>query len=522
MATSLGTVELARRIVTILEATSLIGPFGGTGSTVGAILSWLRRDDLSRAELQLVLEQLRRSGHLAQFLNLVSHRDLRGYLREKQVPWEFVLRNWEPSFNDSGNFFTGFLIGAAESATWLLRLLISIVGAPFSKELAEERDKFWQTVEFMLSDEFASLLRQFLDHPADYVRLGVDRFRAEVAEHLWNLEFFEAGRLMGSSTVAVLTAAKGLRELPKLLQTLHKILSEVAELSLAQLQRLGVPLQQLKRFLEAPAPQAVTPQGFVFAAAAYTDEVLILDRVANPLGKVSRSKALKQLSGQSVPAASMGLKGLAALTASARQWLAKHDLLELAKVVLKPSAKNSMEYIDEGIRAIERFHGCTGFEKLAGSWLRGIRGSTQILKNLEKGAFFVMRYCLAELGGLPRWAFTFETSVTRLFRRYTDVLIPGLKIEFKSVRELTPKITKQLARDLITNLSEDLQRIKGGLRFVFDRDSLQVSEKVLIDEIKKALRKDPRLGTHPSPHPLLEQIEAHLKEIIVVWPKTPP
>ncbi len=512
MPTALGTAELARRVTAILEATSRgFGALGGTGSVVDSILSWLQREELTLAEVMEVLAHLRRSGHLARFLNLVSHRDLRRYLRDKQVPWHFVLQYWEPSVNDSGNFFAGFLIGAGETVTELLRLLVAIVGSPFSKELAQERDKFWESVKFLLSDEFRELLRRFAGSPAEVAKLGLEAFSRDVEQKLWNLEFFEAGRTLGKALAALLLVVQALRRLPAVLQAIHKIAREVAELTLAQLKQLGVPLKRLQDFLTSPAVQAVTPEGFVFAKAA--DEVVLLDRAARPLGKIATSKALQQLSGsagQTAPVVSPALKGFQALSGAARQFLDRHDLLGLARSVL---AKASIQHLDNLVEAINRFHACQGFEKVAGLWLRGARGSSQLAKNMEKGASFVMRYCLANLSDLPPWAIVFETRVARLFRRFTDVLIPGLKLECKSVAGYSPKIAKQLARDVITNLGRDLERLKG-IRFVFDKDALQVSKQQLLSDLKRALREMKEFSGHPR----VQEIEGLLDKIVEVWP----
>ena len=513
--------ELARRVAAILEATSRgLAGLGGTGPAVGAILSWLEREDLPPAEVMDVLQRLRASGHLAQLLNLVSHRDLRRYLRVKQVPWPYVLTHWEPSINDSGNFFAGFAVGAAESLTAVLRLLYTLAGSFFSAELAKERDKFWEGVKFLVSDEFFALVRQFAAAPEEYARLGLERFRKDVEDRLWNLEFYEAGRILGAALVAVLTVLRGLAKLPGILASLSKIAARVADLSLAQLKQLGVSLERLKAFLASAALQAATPEGFVFAAAAGSDEVLVLDRAANALGKLSRSKALQQLSGQAPAAArplAAAVRGFAALSGAARRFLADHGLLRLAQRVLRPGA----QHLDEGIAAIEKFHRCQGFGTLAGSWLRGLRGTAQIQRNLAKGANFVMRYCLAELGDLPHWAIVFEVRVSKLFRRFTDVLIPGLKIEFKSVQVLSPKIAKQVARDVIGNLGSDLERLKG-LRYVFDRAALKISDRALIDAFKQVLREHPLFAEVPRKgipaYKKLAEIEAALEKAVVIWP----
>jgi hypothetical protein len=511
MATSLGTAELARRVRVILEETTRgLAGFGGTGPTVDAILSWLRRENLTPEELMGVLGHLRGTGHLAQFLNLVSHRDLRRYLREKEVPWHFVLQHWEPSINDSGNFFAGFVIGAAESIADLLRLIVAFVGAPFSRQLAEERDKFWESVRFLLSAEFVGLVRQFADSPDAIARLGVERYAAEVEKRLWNLEFFEAGRLLGYTLATILTVAGALKKLPAVLRRIQQIAREVAELTAAQVRQLGLTLKQLEDFLRSPAQQLVTPEGVILAKAA-GDELVVLDRTAEPLGKLA-SKSIKDLAGGSDEAAAAGraLRGFARLTSNARRWLAEHRLLGRARWLLsRPGVQN----VDDIIDAINYFVGSQKFQNVVGLWLRGLSGNTTLHRNMRKGAEFVMRYSHARLRDVPKWAVIFEVRITQLFRRYTDVLIPGLRIEFKSIREISPSVVKQLARDLITNLGDDLERLKN-IRFVFDSQSLQATRAELLNDLRAAIRADRRLAGHPR----LEEVVAAIDGIVEIWP----
>lgn len=512
MPTSLGTPELARRIAVILDETSRgLAAFGGSGPTVDAILSWLERDDLTPAEVMDVLGRLRPTGHLPRLLNLVSHRKLRRFLREKQVPWQFVLQNWEPSFNDTGTFFAGFAVGAAESLTDLLRLVVAIVGAPFSQQLAEERDRFWESVRFLLSPEFAGLVAQFVDSPVALAKLALGRYASEVEQRLWNLEFFEAGRLLGFTLAAVLSVAGGLKKLPAVLRRIAQIAREAAELTIAQIRRLGVSLQQLRQLLTGPAQQLVTPEGFILAKAA--DEIVVLDKTAQPLGKVQASKALKELgsgAAETPVAAARGLRGFARLTGAARRWLAEHRLLGRARWLLSGVGGGP---VDEVIDAINHFAGAQGLQRVVGLWLRGLAGSTTLHQNMRKGAAFVMRYCLARLSDLPKWAVVFEVRLTRLFLRYTDVLIPGLRIEFKSIREISQSVVKQLVRDLITNLGPNLERLRN-IRFVFDSESLEATRAVLISELKAAVRADERFRGHPR----VEEVVAAIDDIVEIWP----
>ena len=79
------------------------------------LLLHLQPEKLTYAETMEVLEHLLRQGVLGRFLNHVSSPDLRRYLRNQDVHWEYIYSHWEANFQDSGAFFLGFLIGAAEA-----------------------------------------------------------------------------------------------------------------------------------------------------------------------------------------------------------------------------------------------------------------------------------------------------------------------------------------------------------------------------------------------------------------------
>lgn len=516
MPTTLGTAELHRRVVAILEGSNRgLAGLGGSGSTVGAMLSWLEREELSPAEVMDILGRLRTSGHLSEFLNLVSHRDLRRYLREHGVPWVFVLQNWEPSVNDSGTFFAGFVVGAGESLTDVLRLVVTLVGAPFSAELARERDQFWATVQKLASPETFAVLRRLASSPEELARLALKDFEQELGRKLWNLEFFEAGRQLGSFVTTLLTIITSLGKLPKALKALGRLAEKAVRLSVAQLRSLGLTVERLKSFFILGVPQLATDTGYVLALSG--EDAVILDRAGSPVGKIARSEVLGELGGGGLGA--VAARGFKALSQSARIWLADHRLTDLAEQAMVVGTK----YLDEGVEAIERLQRSTGFEEVIGNWLRGIQRTDLLGRNQQKGAAFVFRYCLAELKDVDPWKIVFESGVSRLYERYTDILLPGLKIEMKSVKRLSRSIVKQLVRDIVTNIGDDLSRLKG-IRFVFDSEALTVTRAELIDTLKAQLARHPlfRPGRFPSSkgvaYPRLEEIQKLLDEIVVLWP----
>jgi hypothetical protein len=482
MASSLGTAELARLVAAILEKTErgLLGAHG-PGSTVGSILSWLERDDLSPDQVKDLLERLRQSGHLARFLNLVSNRRFRTYLRAKEVPWVYVLTHWEPTVRDTGIFFGGFAVGAGESLVLVLKLAVSIIGAPFSAELAAERDKFWQSVKFLASPEFLLLMREFADSPAEYAGLAVDHLVQGFEERLWNLEFYEAGRQLGFLVASVLSVAGALRRLPGLLKNLAGLLRVIPRISVDDILALGVPLRRLKDFLARPLPQLVTPEGFIFATAG--DEVALLDKAARPLGKFSLSRAVQDLaSGQPAAKPTVVLGRISLLPRAAQNWLREVKLYDQAAAVLKAGGPEVRVIMD----AIRAMHGMKNFNLVLRSALWGMRGTSRVRLNARKGALHVMRYVLKNFRHVDPKLVAFELHPgSGIWRRWIDVTVFGLgRYEFKSVQGLSGKLIKQLVRDIIRE-----RRDLKVLHLVFERGALLGSERALVDALKLELRK---------------------------------
>jgi hypothetical protein len=561
--TTLGTAELARRVLVIVDSLEKEkGELVATNTTVRTILSWMQYDDLTPDELMDVLRKLQATGFLGRFLNLISNPELREYLKNKGVPWPFILQNWEPSINDIGSFYAGWLLGAAENIYAIERLIVVIVGSAFSEELAKERDKFWDAVRFLLSPEFIGLVWQFAKSPTKYPSAAVEALnvaqaaitamKEDVVNKLWNLEFREAGRSLGAMMVAVATLVSFLTNLPVALKKIDEIAKKVGELTAARLKKLGVSLSGIRDFALSLRPQLVTPEGFVFANAS--EDIVVLDRTVQPLGKVSKSKAV-QLGSEATVATVTLAKGFSGLTNTAQSWLKEINLLESARRLLTPD----VEHIEEVVAAMNKYYRSPGFARVVTSYLRGLSGTSQMDKNVRRGAEFVMKvFASTEAAAVDPLAVTFEPLQTfgggvlrgpkmtpRVFSRFQDAKYLSTQLEFKSVQDLSEVPFKQLAQE-VSNLSEaaktraakysksqlqkagrqlardilgrtdELDDLSKNLKWVFERDRLNVSEERLVTKLKMVIKEESVFKNWPKP--TLDKLDKALDKVINFWP----
>lgn len=203
------TQAIAMRIRSVLD---LHGTLGNRVIVADHLLLQLEPQELTYTEIMEVLTFLERQGTLARFLNHVSATRLREYLRAKEIDWSYIYSHWAASIHDSGAFFMGFLIGAAENVTDVVFLIYTLVGSVFSEELAKKRNEFFRAI------------KQFLLHPIVTTEQGLSVLATTIEEHLWNLRFFEAGRIFGNLTVVVLTLPAAIKALPAAARSASKAL----------------------------------------------------------------------------------------------------------------------------------------------------------------------------------------------------------------------------------------------------------------------------------------------------------
>lgn len=492
--------DLSIEIIIILDRLKggKLGLLTGTGQTVGAILSWLERENPTPTEVMEILQRLRSAGRLGKFLNLVSHRDMRRFLREKQVPWNFVLQHWEPDINDTGTFFAGFVIGAGQNVVEGIRFVAVIIGSPFSEELARERSQFWEGISLFLSSPFL-LIQQ-----------GVEQIFAEVEEKLWNLSFLEAGRVLGNVTVTLLTMVEAFHKLPDLMRKLSTLLPKLTHLTVRQIEALGISLERLRELALNPRPIAVTPDGIFMIVE---DEIVVAKDASRPAGHIPRSEVIRETGGTTSKSAPK-LIGLERVSNRAKEWLTKEGLWERAKKSL-PNAS------DDIISSIHNFLDVPGFDQVIKNYLSGS-------SRMQEGMRFVMRYAETnfadKVGKVP---IHFERPVMGRIR-ICDIVVDGVTYELKSVKEVTSKIIiggetfGQLERDLLRFVAYrrivdryllDLSRIKNKeLKWVFDSRKLAKAD--IVKAMKEHLRKTKLFKKYKNIDELINAID----DIVEVWP----
>jgi hypothetical protein len=272
--------RLARHVMRVMDDA---GPTPEPALTAYLILATLGPQRLTAEETMALLTRFRDDGRLVEFLNLVGLPRFRQYLRDQGIGWSFVYANWEPSFNDSGLFYAGFLIGSGESAVDAVRLAAALIGATFSEELAQERAEFFEAV------------RRFIAYLVTGAVEGV-RQQVKMAEDaLWDLEFFEAGRILGNLAVALLASPEAVRALPRAVRGIVTSETEPTALTIAAVRRLGVPLHALAAFLREPVVRMITSEGLTLVKVA--GDVIVLDRGARPLGRLDRRFTPTRLEG---------------------------------------------------------------------------------------------------------------------------------------------------------------------------------------------------------------------------------
>ena len=500
MTTSISIDALTRNVVAILDELEggLLGALGGSSPTVGAILSWLERESLTPTEMMDLLQRLRAHGRLGQFLNLVSHRDMRRFLREREVPWQFILQNWEPDADDSGVFFGGFIVGAGENVYDAVRFVAVIVGSPFSEELARERDQFWEAIKL------------FLSSPLLLIEQGIEQLLKAVEERLWNLEFFEAGRILGNVTVVLLTLPSALRKLPDLARKVTAIVAKLARLTLREIQALGVSVEKLLDFALNPRPLLNTTNGFILMEAG--EDIVLVDRASRPVGRISKGAVIQEASGRTPAAA---LSGLARLNPRAKDWL--------VRIKLWDRARKSLPHVgDDIIDAINTFFEVDGFGQVLASYLSGS-------DNLQQGMRFVLRYARAKFADkVGKVAMRFELP-TMGGRRVMDIFVEGVRYELKSVREVSSALVAgdgqtlgQLARDLVNLLDyrivggkrvPDLTRLKS-LRWVFDSQRTRLTRADVVKRLQDLVAERKLFAGYAHLDELLKVID----EVVEFWP----
>ncbi|MET8507951.1 hypothetical protein ABZV60_25350 [Streptomyces sp. NPDC004787] len=250
------------------------------GSVVATTLKAHLRD-LDDEELMAAFEELRKLGKLGETLALVRVREFRAYLHERKVPWSYVFANWEPNVADGAAVFSGVLWGAGESVTDVLEVIGMLAGSLFSERLAQERHRFWTAIVACIQ------------HPVVTGQAGLQQLRDTFWEKLEQLEFFDAGRFLGQLVVALLTLPEAIRALPKLARSAARVVATINRIGIAVIDRIGLTLRDVVRFLTAERHALVTDNGVVLMMNG--DDILASGTKAKGTSALAHSAVVKAL-----------------------------------------------------------------------------------------------------------------------------------------------------------------------------------------------------------------------------------
>lgn len=300
--------------------------------TVMAILTHLEPEELTSEETMDILRIVDRAGRLTQLVSLIQIPRFRAFLRSKDVPWEYIYDHWEPGLNDSGQLWAGFVFGAAENAYEAVRFFYVVVGGLVSDQLAKE------------GREMGTAIKKFFDDPVVNATKGIEKAYADIKEALWNLEFFDAGRMLGNATVTILLLLEGLASLPKLLRGLGQITIRLARLAVREVLALGVRIDELGAFMRAPKFTFATDVGVTLIDAQ--EGVVIADVAGQPIGVLPKQDILMMIAAAGGGGAAIDAQTLAAS-------LRKRGFGRLVDDVLEEMAKRP-ELAEQYLQKLER------------------------------------------------------------------------------------------------------------------------------------------------------------------------
>ncbi|KKZ71942.1 hypothetical protein VO63_21185, partial [Streptomyces showdoensis] len=235
---------------------------------------------LDDVELRACLEELRRRGKLGKTLALVQVRAFRTYLRERGVPWTYIYANWEPSATDGTQLFAGILWGVGEFEYQALELLGTLVGSVFDARLAEERNLLW------------AALVTAVTHPVVTAQEGARQLVEAFEEKLEQLEFFDAGRIIGQIVMSLIALAEAVKSLPGIGKGAARAVVAFNRVGVAALDRIGVRLLDVYRLLLSERPLRITTTG-VLLSIGEGDEILAAGAKAKGTSVISKAEAVK-------------------------------------------------------------------------------------------------------------------------------------------------------------------------------------------------------------------------------------
>lgn len=221
-------IERVRKILDVMERPAL-GRIESKTMTVMLVLPLI--DPLSPAAARRMLDELGASGHLHLLLGLHVSEELRRWLVAKDVPWTYVRDHYRLGPFEVAQFVGGFAAGILKSFYEIAAGIVELV------QLTADEERRWLEVVALLASgesrralalasERAELYAGIVWRIAGYVaglKLGevpvqvwaaigdaAARLRQRFMNHLWNLEFFQAGMLAGEVAALVIPLGVGL------------------------------------------------------------------------------------------------------------------------------------------------------------------------------------------------------------------------------------------------------------------------------------------------------------------------
>ncbi len=284
------TQAIALRLRSVLAQS---GALSNRAITAEQLLLHLEPENLNETEIMEVMNFLQRQGTLAQFLSHVSVTRFRDYLRNTGVSWDYVYSHWDAEFEDSGLFFMGFIFGAGENVLDVISLLYVAVGKLFSESLIKLPEKLFAAIS------------QLMQNPLVLAEKGLVQLTKIIEDHLWNLRFFEAGRIFGNILVTLLTLPATIKSLPtiakatlkaaktgtvqaaKLAKFTSRLVAKgataVVRITVRELNELGVSIRQL---IELARQQQALLLADGSQLIATNHHILYMSERGRPLGRL--------------------------------------------------------------------------------------------------------------------------------------------------------------------------------------------------------------------------------------------
>ena len=274
----------------VLDPTSFFNASPRTDSRV--LLSILRSENPTPAELRRVLDALKRHGKLGEFLHVIRQDEFRDYLKAMEVPWDYIVMNWAPSAGDSSQVLAGFIVGVGKESAEIVVLVGTLIGAPFDEELAKDAGAFWEGIKQLIA-----LVQE--KGIAEVAKEQFDQMLNAFDDAIYERRFFAAGQKLGqfvAFVVPLLAALPGVAKGAfKLAKATLRLLDDLLEVSIGLLRRLGVELQKIyEGFSGALGPQFAMAGG-IQGELITGGGAIMLSQGGDVFGKITRDAFMSQV-----------------------------------------------------------------------------------------------------------------------------------------------------------------------------------------------------------------------------------